>query len=86
MTKPKVALSRASYDKWENKGLRSFLEYRDLGVAEVTGGRFGANVARAQLRAFFGELLRRLPDIQAGAPSYVAGNFIHAIRSMPCTF
>jgi cytochrome P450 len=46
----------------------------------------GAHVARAQLRAIVGELLRRLPDIQAGEPSYVAGNFIHAIRSMPCTF
>ncbi|OBJ03869.1 cytochrome [Mycobacterium alsense] len=46
----------------------------------------GAHVARAQLRAITGELLRQLPDIQAGEPSYVAGNFIHAIRSMPCTF
>ncbi len=46
----------------------------------------GAHVARAQLRAIFGELLRQLPDIQAGDPTYVPGNFIHAIRSMPCTF
>ncbi|BBZ71043.1 cytochrome P450 [Mycobacterium paraseoulense] len=46
----------------------------------------GAHVARAQLRAIFGELLRQLPDIQAGDPAYVAGNFVHAIRSMPCTF
>lgn len=46
----------------------------------------GAHVARAQLRAIFGELLRQLPDIQAGDPSYVPGNFIHAIRSMPCDF
>ncbi|BBX62475.1 cytochrome P450 [Mycobacterium saskatchewanense] len=46
----------------------------------------GAHVARAQLRAIFGELLRQLPDIQAGEPAYVPGNFIHAIRSMPCTF
>ncbi|MBW0015994.1 MAG: cytochrome P450 [Mycobacterium sp.] len=46
----------------------------------------GAAVARAQLRAIFGELLRQLPDIRAGEPSYVAGNFVHAIRSMPCTF
>ncbi len=46
----------------------------------------GAHVARAQLRAIFGELLRKLPDIQAGEPAYVPGNFIHAIRSMPCTF
>jgi cytochrome P450 len=46
----------------------------------------GAHVARAQLRAIFGELLRQLPDIQAGEPTYVAGNFIHAVRSMPCSF
>jgi cytochrome P450 len=46
----------------------------------------GAHVGRAQLRAIFGELLRQLPDIQAGEPVYVPGNFIHGIRSMPCTF
>jgi cytochrome P450 len=46
----------------------------------------GAHVARAQLRAIFGELLRQVPDIQAGEPTYVAGNFIHAVHSMPCTF
>jgi cytochrome P450 len=46
----------------------------------------GTHVARAQLRAIFGELLAQLPDIQAGEPSYVAGNFIHAIRGMPVTF
>lgn len=46
----------------------------------------GTHVARAQLRAIFGELLRQLPDIKAGEPEYLAGNFIHGIRSMPCTF
>ncbi|OBB99160.1 cytochrome P450 [Mycobacterium sp. 852002-40037_SCH5390672] len=46
----------------------------------------GAHVARAQLRAVFGELFRQLPGIQAGEPAYLAGNFVHAIRSMPCTF
>src|ERR1700759_2425273 len=46
----------------------------------------GANLARAQLRATFGELLRQLPDIHAGEPVCVPGNFIHGIRSMPCTF
>ena len=46
----------------------------------------GAHVARAQLRAIFGELLRQLPDIAAGEPTYVAGNFVHAIGKMPCTF
>jgi hypothetical protein len=38
------------------------------------------------LRALFGELLRQEPEIQAGVPTYVAGNFIHAIREMPCTW
>jgi cytochrome P450 len=46
----------------------------------------GTHVARAQLRAIFGELLRQLPDFEAGDPEYLAGNFIHGIRSMPCTF
>jgi cytochrome P450 len=46
----------------------------------------GAHVARAQLRAIFGELLRQLPDIAAGDPVYVPGNFIHGIRSLPVTF
>lgn len=46
----------------------------------------GAHVARAQLRALFEELLTQLPRIEAGEPSYVPGNFVHAIRRMPCTF
>jgi cytochrome P450 len=46
----------------------------------------GNQVAKAQLRAIFRELLRQLPDIQAGEPQYLAGNFVHAIRAMPCTF
>jgi cytochrome P450 len=46
----------------------------------------GAHVARAQLRAIFGELLVQLPEFEAGDPSYVPGNFIHGIRSMPVTF
>ena len=53
------------------------------------GGRhfcLGAHVARAQLRAIFGELLTQLPAFEAGDPSYVPGNFIHGIRSMPVTF
>lgn len=46
----------------------------------------GANLARTQLRAIFGELLTQLPDLRVSEPAYVAGNFIHAIRSMPATF
>jgi len=53
------------------------------------GGRhfcLGAHVARAQLRAIIGELLTTLPTIAAGEPTYLQGNFVHAIRSMPCHF
>lgn len=53
------------------------------------GGRhfcLGAHVARTQLRAIFGELLHQLPGVEAGEPAYLQGNFVHAIRSMPCTF
>lgn len=46
----------------------------------------GTHVARAQLRAIFGELLRELPGIEAGDPEYLAGSFIHGIRAMPCAF
>ncbi|BBY25456.1 cytochrome P450 [Mycobacterium stomatepiae] len=46
----------------------------------------GAHVARAQLRAIFGELFRQLPDIRATDATYVAGNFVHAVRSLPCEF
>ena len=46
----------------------------------------GTHVARAQLRAIFGELLHELPGIEAGEPQYLAGSFIHGIRAMPCTF
>jgi cytochrome P450 len=46
----------------------------------------GAHLGRAQLRAIFAELLHELPGVQAGEPVYVPGNFIHGIRSMPCTF
>lgn len=45
--KPKVALSLASEARWERKGLRGFLDYRDLGTAAITQGRFGATIARA---------------------------------------
>lgn len=53
------------------------------------GGRhfcLGAHVARAQLRAIIGELLSQIPELAAGDPSYVAGNFVHAVRRMPVTW
>jgi cytochrome P450 len=46
----------------------------------------GAQLAKAQLRALFRELLTTIPGIAAGEPTYLSGNFIHAVQSMPCTF
>jgi cytochrome P450 len=46
----------------------------------------GASLARTQLRAIFGELLRRIPDLEVGAPQYLVGNFIHGIRRLPFHF
>ena len=44
--KPAIVLSRLDDANWTNKGLRTFLEYRDLGLAQATDGRFGATIAR----------------------------------------
>ena len=37
--KPKIVLSRLDGTDWTRKGLRPFLEYRDLGLAEATDGQ-----------------------------------------------
>jgi cytochrome P450 len=46
----------------------------------------GASLARTQLRAIFDELLRVIPDIEAGEPELLRSAFIHGIKRMPCTF
>ncbi len=48
--KPKAEFSVSHLDTsvFESDGLRSFFEYRDLGVKEATGGRVGAHVIRAK--------------------------------------
>ena len=43
----------------------------------------GAPLARMQLRAIFTELLGRHPGLEVGEPSYVVGNFVNAIATMP---
>jgi cytochrome P450 len=43
----------------------------------------GAQLARTQLRAVFGELLHRAPGLELGEPDYLVGNFVHAVKSMP---
>jgi cytochrome P450 len=46
----------------------------------------GASLARTQLKAIFGELLRVIPDIEAGEPELLRSAFIHGVKRMPCTF
>jgi cytochrome P450 len=46
----------------------------------------GASLARTQLNAIFGEMLRVMPDIEAAQPELLRSGFIHGIKRMPCTF
>jgi cytochrome P450 len=47
----------------------------------------GASLARTQLRSLFGELLRTLPDIEAGPPEmFRSSSFIHGVKRMECSF
>ena len=45
---PGFAVSHLDGAVFESQGLRSFFEYRDLGIAAATQGRFGAHVIRAK--------------------------------------
>lgn len=40
-------ISHADNGAFEGAGLRPFFEYRQLGIPEATGGKFGAHVIRA---------------------------------------
>ncbi|OLT40039.1 cytochrome [Saccharomonospora sp. CUA-673] len=44
----------------------------------------GNQLARTQLRALYAELLRRAPDIEAGEPQLMPGNFFHSVKRLPC--
>ena len=46
----------------------------------------GFSLARAELRAVFDELLHRVPDIEAGEPQYLGGNFMNGIKRLPVSF
>ncbi len=41
------SISHADSSQFEGQGLRSFFEYRNLGIREATSGQFGAHVIRA---------------------------------------
>lgn len=44
----KFSVSRAADGTFASEGLRSFFEYRDLGIRDATEGRFMAHVIRAK--------------------------------------
>ena len=47
----------------------------------------GASLARLEMRALFGELLRRLPDIEVAGPvERLRSNFINGIKHLPVRF
>jgi len=45
----------------------------------------GNFVAKMQLREIFDNLLHRAPGLEVGDPTYLVGNFVHAVKSMPYT-
>ena len=54
------------------------------------GGRgphfcLGNFVAKMQFREVFDQLLHRVPNLRVGEPDYLVGNFVRAVKSMPCT-
>ncbi len=44
----KLSVTHAEDTPFESEGLRTFFEYRDLGIGRSTGGRFHAHVIRAR--------------------------------------
>lgn len=45
----------------------------------------GANLARAEIRAMFAQIARRLPDLRTGPIELAGAEFVHGVRAMPCT-
>ncbi|MEV5551897.1 cytochrome P450 [Streptomyces sp. NPDC052309] len=43
----------------------------------------GNQLAKAQLRALFSELLHRAPTLELGEPEYLTGNFVNGIKHLP---
>lgn len=72
--KPRIFLSRHdNKEEWAPRGLRGFLEYRDLRLADATDGQFGATVART---------IRKFEPGGGAAPHYHVTGFhlIYVIR------
>ncbi len=48
MSHSNLTYSHLKEEDFKSGGLRDFFEYRDLGIAEASDGRFGAHVIRAR--------------------------------------
>ena len=46
----------------------------------------GNFVAKMQLREIFNQLMHRAPTLTLGEPTYLTGNFVRAVKSMPYSF
>lgn len=46
-SKMEFSVSHTKSSEFKAQGLRSFFEYRDLGISKATGGKVGAHVIRA---------------------------------------
>ena len=57
----KFSISKAADGKFDDGGLRSFFEYRDLGIRDVTEGRYMAHVIRAKQACTDGTGFHRHP-------------------------
>lgn len=44
----------------------------------------GHMLARTQLRTIWGELLHRVPNLEVAEPTYLVGNFMSAVKKLPC--
>lgn len=44
----------------------------------------GNMLAKTQLRALYDNLIHRVPNLEAGDPTYLVGNFVRGVKSMPC--
>lgn len=45
----------------------------------------GNMLAKTQLRTLFDQLLHRAPRLEIGEPTFLVGNFVRGVKSMPCT-
>ncbi len=74
-------------DVFENAETFDIRRYPNPHVTFGPGGThfcLGANLARLEIRVFFEELIRRLPDIEpAGPVERLRSNFVAGIKRMP---